>query len=1162
MAGEQEEGTGGQHRAQEGPADGARGPGGVTRRNFIGGAGVLGAAAAYDIAFAHARAITGALPGGVTSVIGEIGSILENGKPTFSTLLRRREDFLLLRVDAYNMVRRRQHLVREFDRAAYLVITHQPQHVIEEAFLEPPVAGPKPPGNSKALLAYPSRLAFLLPDGTDSIPLTVAGLLDWAALDPSLSPFAAYEPFALIERDISKPGPGGTTPVHVHVGPPPRWPPKVPAETETAIELPWHLVISPTSSGLWSHPTDIVQARGWAELWHTRLAAGSTETAADGGAIRGIWTYDLRPNGKSWFKPPTNPPNVENPFLTSLNPSDRYEIVEATSDFSFGGRADVTANKLWLSARGGFLDSIGEWDSTKLNLAEWKHLATLGRDQYVKVVYYGFLYPFGHRVVLTKITERMFEKVDGQIVATSRQIHFLTVKEPVKSYDPADTFGIANNSRDFPFRSLDLKTLRTPDLSPMSVFVSGLPSSDVFIPEVAGAPFLWHFVGTDWIGQEVAFTAPAVFVIQSDGFDPTNSMKVRNAYNALPLTAPSIRVGQFTGSEVAFAASHTAGDTNLGVQSMTFGAGAGTGGSTAQFMSNDQPICYPNLAQAAVVLSAAAQASGGGLPSTSPIVNYHPTFVSDDFNSPGNQGNLFLEIGSSSQPAMNFNAGSSGGVMLPDIQLSGLSRSLGPVAGDVSNILGGTFDPSSVFSGLNATILGGVKLIDLIKLVTGLSGDSPSTQAMQILYSTVGSGGMAADRRHERRRSDEEALLNPPIPTTRTTHFTWSPDISDNPIVSKDSDSSNPLSPAVPFSFDLDGTVTTDLLNPANSKFKLVGTLKGFDVSLMDNSGGGETFIAIHFKELTFTAASGQKSTVTVEHRRGRLPRGARVHRATRGVHGLLGRRRAEDHRRRQWDHRRPVGRAAADRGRDLLALQHRGRRRLQPAVRQRPRTVPLLVRHAGRPVHAVGRDLRRRRLLRDRDRHRRRRADPGFVRFRRDGLDRPRGRVGFGVADRRDLLRLRPDRPARDHRRLHPHRVRQARRQPQHPRDHHVVAGVRPEPHLRGSGRLLVGHRHRHADGRCVGLLLQLLGFGDGAEDLRRRRQQQLRRQPQTASDAELRHRRAADLRRPDVLDGLEHLLLRVRGELGEPRCPQQSNRSSSRRSRTVLRAPQTATG
>ena len=41
-----------------------------------------------------------------------------------------------------------------------------------------------------------------------------------------------------------------------------------------------------------------------------------------------------------------------------------------------------------------------------LDLIEWDHLATQGRDHYVKIVYEGYLYPPGHRATLVKVTER------------------------------------------------------------------------------------------------------------------------------------------------------------------------------------------------------------------------------------------------------------------------------------------------------------------------------------------------------------------------------------------------------------------------------------------------------------------------------------------------------------------------------------------------------------------------------------------------------------------------------------------------------------------------------------------------------------------------------------------------------------------------------------
>ena len=148
--------------------------------------------------------------------------------------------------------------------------------------------------------------------------------------------------------------------------------------------------------------------------------------------------------------------------VQALTVWDRFSIVSNTAG-QYQGRADVQANRLWLSARGGLLDSIGKWEVSepyrpgKPTWLQWRHLATFGRDQYVKVVIKGFLFPFGHRVTLTTITERQFQRrslTDQRTLAAFRKFFFLSVREPVVTYDKASNPQIANDSRDFPFRSL------------------------------------------------------------------------------------------------------------------------------------------------------------------------------------------------------------------------------------------------------------------------------------------------------------------------------------------------------------------------------------------------------------------------------------------------------------------------------------------------------------------------------------------------------------------------------------------------------------------------------------------------------------------------------------------------------------------------------------
>ena len=73
---------------------------------------------------------------------------------------------------------------------------------------------------------------------------------------------------------------------------------------------------------------------------------------------------------------------------------------------------------------------------------QWRHLATLGRDHYVRVMYAGYLWPFGHAASLIKVTERKFESLDaGQLtqrVACCASASSSSVREPVRTYSGAN----------------------------------------------------------------------------------------------------------------------------------------------------------------------------------------------------------------------------------------------------------------------------------------------------------------------------------------------------------------------------------------------------------------------------------------------------------------------------------------------------------------------------------------------------------------------------------------------------------------------------------------------------------------------------------------------------------------------------------------------------
>ena len=285
--------------------------------------------------------------------------------------------------------------------------------------------------------------------------------------------------------------------------------PREPAPTVTALELPYRVVTSPLAPARWRHAIAPVTRHAHTELWHTRLGDNTSEAGADAATrIRALWSPDYRPKDKQNelieilnAPPPLADPPKPNPNLIrmSLDPLDRSMLVTAMAGFdeSLKGGADYhplssEAKRLHLSALGALLDAEGSWPKTPehIDLQQWRHVATLGRDQYVRVMYAGYLWPFGHAASLIKVTERKFESLDGkrtQRVALLRQRFFIAVREPVRTYSGANH---PFKGRNFPFTRIELLTRVTPDLSVPGEGDSALPPLSFYNVSRAAHAFL------------------------------------------------------------------------------------------------------------------------------------------------------------------------------------------------------------------------------------------------------------------------------------------------------------------------------------------------------------------------------------------------------------------------------------------------------------------------------------------------------------------------------------------------------------------------------------------------------------------------------------------------------------------------------------------------
>jgi hypothetical protein len=520
--------------------------------------------------------------------------------------------------------------------------------------------------------------------------------------------------------------------------------PSPPAETETSLELPWRLLVSPNAFAAFIHSPTAVEHEGRYELWHSRLGVRATDK--DGNptvdelpnglrTIRAIWArdYDILPKlypgqGFEFSLPPSqNFPHAagdqDSPRIRMpLNSRDRMMLVHETSNFHLkrNGRSgwipeSVPTNRLMLTSLGGWLDSGVQFNTLpdgELTIEEWKHRAALGRDYEVKVVYAGFLLPFGHRASLVKVTERKIEpNAPAGPTAYLFQRVFLIVREPERRFR-TDSRPLDDGRRAdlvMPFAAVRIVTRVTPPLDPPTPLTASPPPpvtpapGFLFEPTVLGAPFQFKVVAVDLESNIVEFSAPLVFM-ERDHNDKAPD-RVASAVYLYNRSTLAHREMDLRGQRVAYAEGSRPDDTILETQSLTFQA------VTSKLLHErpqDEPRFTPTLEVAKAVVPAMSILAGAA----EPVQLAYPThFAQQGFAD--NASQVFLEVLGS--PPMDF-AGQgdrSGGLVTPSLNVSGLSRLTGPMGGDLANAINppAGYSVGDFFAGI-----AGAKLFGLIPL--------------------------------------------------------------------------------------------------------------------------------------------------------------------------------------------------------------------------------------------------------------------------------------------------------------------------------------------------------------------------------------------------------------------------------------------------------------
>lgn len=608
--------------------------------------------------------------------------------------------------------------------------------------------------------------------------------------------------------------------------------PHEPAKDETSLEIPYRLILSPTASARWSHKNIPVFHNNRAELWHTRLTTSNNDTGPDSASrVRALWSPDYE------YHSPANQALLLkllkdiNPFRMSLDPLDRIMLVQLMAGYNEPKYRPKSsqANRLMLSSMGGLLDVEGSWDSRPglVSLEQWRHLATLGRDHYVRVVYAGFLCPFGHAASLIKVTERKFENhgSSSKRIAVLRQRFFIVVREQSKDFTGA---GHQYKGRNFPFKTVEILTRVTPNLlapekaactltakSGSTIYTGQVPPRAAFWPMVSNShDFQFDVAVTDISGIRNTLSVPLLFV----GTE-ANAIKANEVVEAYNLQATmERRRTSLDGATVCYAPVdlNAKGDPRLPTETMVFAA-------TVPSVGANRPKHYPEVEKAEVGIRAVQRLMGRS--DALVEVQYPQVYKTHGIGGSGNKGELFLEALQGFSLEFGAGAGQSksdalGGLVSPAMVIQGLSRKMGPVD-DLTNVAKDKFNPAQFFGNADPKILGGIRLLDLLSAITGLN------------------------------KASVPKMLSREFPDRVEASYHWSTNITNS-----QTKLFEPIGNSTKLT--LDTKIVSYLNNPSATEFSSKGELVHFKVNLF-------SFVIVWFDKLKFEASQGGKPDVTVE---------------------------------------------------------------------------------------------------------------------------------------------------------------------------------------------------------------------------------------------------------------------------------------------------------
>ena len=503
-----------------------------------------------------------------------------------------------------------------------------------------------------------------------------------------------------------------------------------PREDETALEVPFRLILSPSVLEGFTHadlPVAAVSDGDHIELWHSRL--GVRVVNADGELlrvdegknaqriVRAVWNRD---RDLMATPPVVGSPADEAPIETTLTVNNRWTLVRQSAETVSGVRgttiapSPIDAERLTLSSLGTSLAVHGNWNTKPYSAAglasilSWDHIAPVGRDQFVKVAYPGYVDCFGHRWAWIIEHERLIEDAVNPVARLRKRSYMVAIDEVM-----------VHDNNDFPFVQTRVLPLRTPNLRDPVLPES--TSTWISPTLLSGEPFVFKVEGIDRAGDLHPFPAQLLWVAAEQIDPPNPNGALIDAEYRSPIRNRH-RIGM-SGRRIAYAPPIKAGDTTFETTRLHLRSTITSGKITPRMI-------------AAEVVSPAARAL---TPQAASItMRYRADYVTNGFaTNPGpNDPQLFAEvvdlakadlIGNSapatplpgadplSYPGITFPSSErSGGFVKPDQEIALISRSKGSLGKLAASGGPTTFDPTAFLGNALPKLFGLFKLTDVL----------------------------------------------------------------------------------------------------------------------------------------------------------------------------------------------------------------------------------------------------------------------------------------------------------------------------------------------------------------------------------------------------------------------------------------------------------------